>query len=741
VLALERTLEDTLPYLFALLGVEEGTDLLAQMDAQVRRRRTLDAIKRILLRESLNQPLMVIFEDLHWIDEQTQALLTLLADSIGTARLLLLVNYRPEYSHQWNSKTYYTQLRLDPLGKESAAEMLTAMIGDGVDVRPLKRLIIERTGGNPFFMEETVQVLLDEGALVRDGAAFRITKSLSALKIPPTVQAILAARIDRLPTDEKDLLQTLAVIGKEFSLALVREVIKKPDDEIDRMLNDLQTAEFIYEQPAAGDLEYTFKHALTQQVAYNSVLGERRRLLHRSAGAAIESLYRDRLEDHYADLAHHYSLSDDAAKAVEYLRLAAEQAVGRSAYSEAATDLQAALALLERLPEGSERARAELALRATENTVAIVLYGWSSQQREQATQRMCVLAEQLEESGLLLRGLVSLSSFYFTHGEPSRALATGRRCIELAERTSDSTALAYAAFEMACGAHAAGLLSEAASHYAEAIRHAGQANQGDLLLPMTVWSSSAIHRSNVLASLGRVTEAARLAEDGLRYARESRHLYSLGHALTMKSRTHCFLREAEIVRAHAEEALALSEEYGFAEWIPWGKFHRGWALGDLGQVEEGVAKMEEGIKGFDRLGGVPFQRFSIALLAHSQARLGRHSEGLNLLEKALEHVGHSGEFDGQAEILRLKGEILLMGRRPAAPEAEQCFRAALEVARAREARWWELRVTVSLARLIAKHGRRDEACAMLADIYRWFTEGFDTADLKDAKALLEELAG
>jgi class 3 adenylate cyclase/tetratricopeptide (TPR) repeat protein/ribosomal protein L40E len=727
VLALERTLEDTLPYVFALLGVAEGSDLLAQMDAQVRRRRTLEAIKRILLRESLNQPLMVIFEDLHWIDEQTQDLLNLLADSIGTAKILLLFNYRPEYSHQWGNKTYYTQLRLDPLGKESAAEMLTALIGDGVEVRPLKRLIVERTGGNPFFMEETVQVLLDEGTLVRDGAAVRITKSLSELKIPPTVQAILAARIDRLPPDEKELLQTLSVTGKEFSLSLVREVIKQPDGEIDRMLNDLQIAEFIYEQPAAGAVEYTFKHALTQQVAYNSVLVERRRLLHRSTGAAIESLYRDRLEDHYADLAHHYSLSDDATKAVEYLRLAAEQAVGRSAYSEAAADLQAALSLLDRLPEGSARARAELALCATENTVAIVLYGWSSHQREQATQRMCTLAEQLEETSLLLRGLVSLSRFYFTHGEPTRALGTGRRCLELAERTSDSAARAYAAFSVACSAHAAGLLDEAASRYA------------DLLLPMTVWSSSAIHRSNVLASLGRVTEAAKLAEEGLRYARESRHLYSLGHALSMKQRTHCFLQEPEIARAHAEEAIALSEEHGFVEWIPWGRFNRGWALAELGQVEKGVAEMEEGITGFDRLGGVPFQRFSIALLAHGHARLGRHSQGLNMLDKALEHVERSGEFDGQAEMLRLKGEMLLMGNQPAAPEAEECFRAALEVARAQEARWWELRATTSLARLLAAQGRHGEACAMLTAIYNWFTEGFDTADLRDAKALLDEL--
>ena len=209
VLMLDRALEDTLPYLFGLLGIVDGEDPLSGMDAQVRKRRTLDAIKRIILRESLNQPLMVIFEDLHWIDEETQAFLNLLADSIPNSKILMLVNYRPEYSHQWNSKTYYTQLRLDPLGKESADEMLSALLGDGADLAQLKRVIIDKTEGNPFFMEETVQVLLDEGALVREGSATRLTRPIAELKIPPTVQGILAARIDRLPADEKDLLQTL----------------------------------------------------------------------------------------------------------------------------------------------------------------------------------------------------------------------------------------------------------------------------------------------------------------------------------------------------------------------------------------------------------------------------------------------------------------------------------------------------------------------------------------------------
>jgi len=363
IVTLDPALEDTRPYLFALLGIVEGEDPLAQMNAQTKRRRTLDAIKRVLLRESLNQPLIVMFEDLHWIDEQTQTFLNLLADSIANARILLLVNYRPQYSHRWNSKTYYTQLRLDPLGKESADEMLGALLGDGDQLTALKRLIIEKTEGNPFFMEETVQVLLDEGALVRNGVV-KLTKPVAELKIPPTVQAILAARIDRLPADEKDLLQALAVMGKEFTLELVRAVTTKSDDELNRMLNDLQLSEFIYEQPAVGDVEYAFKHALTQEVAYNSVLLERRRPLHERIGAALEAAFAENLDDQLPELAHHYSRSGNADKAAEYLQRAGELAMRRSgSIDESIAYLGAAIDLLRALPETPAREQRETDLR------------------------------------------------------------------------------------------------------------------------------------------------------------------------------------------------------------------------------------------------------------------------------------------------------------------------------------------------------------------------------------------
>jgi class 3 adenylate cyclase/ribosomal protein L40E len=329
VLTLDRSLEANLPYLFTLLSLGEGDDPLAAMDEQARKRRTLEAIKRLLLRESLNQPLIVMFEDLHWIDAETQALLDMLADSIATARILLLVNYRPQYAHRWNSKTYYTQLRLDPLRAESAGEMLTTLLGDGAGVAPLKRLIIERTEGNPFFMEEMVQALFEDGALDSNGEV-RLTRPLGELKIPTTVQAILASRIDRLPPKEKELLQTLAVVGRRFVFSLLRATVSQPIDELDHMLHDLQLGEFIYEQPSASDPEYSFKHALTREVAYNSVLLERRRMLHERIGDAMEALFEAHLEDYYDDLAYHYSCSGNRQKAALYVQRANQRAALQS---------------------------------------------------------------------------------------------------------------------------------------------------------------------------------------------------------------------------------------------------------------------------------------------------------------------------------------------------------------------------------------------------------------------------
>jgi hypothetical protein len=289
---------------------------------------------------------VVIFEDLHWIDGETQSFLNLLADSIGSAKVLLLVNYRPQYTHGWSNKTYYTQLRLDPLGDATADEILSTMLGEGNDLLPLKQLIIEKTEGNPFFMEEIVQKLFAEGALVRNGAV-KLARSISAIQIPETVQGLLASRIDQLPANEKDLLQTMAVVGRESPLGLLTKVTERSDRELEQLLHALQIAEFVYEQPALPEAAYVFKHALTQEVAYNSLLIERRKLLHEHIGAIIETFYQQQLADHADELAHHYTRSGNKEEEINSQYYAGAVARSRFAYAQAITYLTNALRLLE----------------------------------------------------------------------------------------------------------------------------------------------------------------------------------------------------------------------------------------------------------------------------------------------------------------------------------------------------------------------------------------------------------
>ena len=297
------------------------------------------------------QPLLLVFEDLHWIDTETQALLDRLVDSLPTARLLLLVNYRPEYQHGWGNKTSYTQLRLDPLPPASADEVLQALLGDDPSLAPLKPLLIARTEGNPFFLEESVRALVETEVLVGERGAYRLAHALQSLQVPATVQAVLAARIDRLPPEAKRLLQTAAVIGTEVPLPLLQAIAEVPEESLQRSLAQLQATEFLYETRLFPEHEYTFKHALTHEVAYGSLLLERRRVLHARIVEALEALAGDRVAEQVERLAHHALRGEVWDKALAYCRQAGEKAMARSAYREAVGYFEQALSALPHLPE------------------------------------------------------------------------------------------------------------------------------------------------------------------------------------------------------------------------------------------------------------------------------------------------------------------------------------------------------------------------------------------------------
>src|SRR3989475_1352016 len=355
VLTLDETLQETIPALLALLEVLPEDSPFRSLDPPQRRQRTLDGLKRVLLRESQVQPLLLVFEDLHWIDAETQALLDSLVESVPTAQLLMLVNYRPEYQHGWRSKTSSTQLRLDPLPPASAEAFLAALLGDDPSLAPLTPLLIARTEGNPFFLEESVRTLVETGVLVGTPGAYRLAKPLQGMPVPATVQAVLAARIDRLPPEEKRLLQTAAVVGTDVPFALLRAIADLPEEALHRSLAHLQAAEFLYETRLFPEPEYTFKHALTHEVAYGSLLLERRRALHARIVDAMETLYTDRVTEQVERLAHHALRGEVWDKAVIYYRQAGAKAVARSANGEGAVGFEQALGGLGHLPERADR--------------------------------------------------------------------------------------------------------------------------------------------------------------------------------------------------------------------------------------------------------------------------------------------------------------------------------------------------------------------------------------------------
>jgi predicted ATPase/class 3 adenylate cyclase len=735
---LDPALQDALPYLFGLLGLVEGPDPLAQMNPQIKRRRTLDTIKRIILRESLKQPLVVIFEDLHWIDEQTQALLDLLADSLGNAPVLLLVNYRPEYRHEWGHKSHYVQLGLNPLGRETVDKLLTALLEDANELRPLKRLIIERTGGNPFFIEEMVQALFDERILVRNGIV-KVTRSLSQVHIPTTVQGILAARIDRLGGEQKELLQTLAVIGRESRLVLIRQVASTGEVRLERMLAELRAAEFIYEQPALAESEYIFKHALTQEVAYNSLLIERRKLLHERVGQALESMFTDQVDDHLGELARHYSHNENIDKAVEYLGRAGQQALQRSAYAEAISDLNAAVDLLQKLPESLERIQKELPLQLALGPVLMAIKGIAATEVERAYTRARGLCEQLGDRPELFHVLFGLYAVYFVRGDMRLAHDLAEQLLRRAQSADDPARLMFAHLALGFTSYQMGELLLAREHIEMAISFY---DRGRPLAFRFTGIDSKVMCLSYLAftmwTVGYADQALKRVNEAVGLAQALSHPFSLVFAENFAGFLYLYRREARAAQAHGELVITLCDEHEITEFFGLATFVCGAAMAGQGRNEEGIAQMQDA----SRASGVTLTRPSLLIrLAEADMQQGRLDDGLRALAEALTTGEEHEDRQDEPEKHRVKGELLLRQDGSYAPEAQNCFQRAISIARQQSAKSYELRATMSLARLLAKQGRGDEARAMLTDIYNWFTEGFGTVDLKEAKALLEELTG
>src|SRR5713226_1759896 len=753
VLMLDRTLEDTLPYLFTLIGIQDGDDPLAQMDSQIRRRRTLEAIRRILLRESLNQPLIVILEDLHWVDGGTQALLDLLVDSVENARILLLVNYRREYTHQWGGRGYYTELDLQPLPDACAQELLSALLGSPSEsngkgdsksltaaaaddsLASLRHKIVKVTDGNPFFIEEIVRALFEQGILERNGEV-RLGRPLTDAKIPPTVQGIIAARIDRLPPAQKELLQTVAVLGRKFPSSLAREVVSAPSEQVERMLFELQVNDFIYEEPDPRDPRYTFKHILTHEVAYGSILGERRRLLHERAAQAIETIFRGRLDDYLTDLADHHERSGNASESVRYLALAAGQAARRLAYPEAIEHLRTGLKLLDTLPENEARDRREVEMLTALGEHIITIQGPGAVEVRQVFDRACALCERVGDVKQFFWIAYGLQFHYILRLELDTARELGERQLAIAEGTQDPAMLAGAYVAQTQTLRWMGEFTAAYEYIERAIVLGGEIHGYPLRFgdprPMIL-----SHAASLLFALGYPTRAIERNREALEVARRAGP-YSLAVALINSGHLQLHIGNSGAALQIAGSLAALAEEHGFSMWSAEAVGLRGEAFVEQGRIEEGIAEMRAGASAYETTGAVAGS-WKITL-ARAQGLRGAPDEGLAVIAELKEQTERTGLRMAEAALYRVEGGLYLQRGGPDdEAAAEASFRKSIAVARRQSAKMFELRATMSLAHLLAKQERREEARAMLAAIYGWFTEGLDTADLKEAKALLDEL--
>jgi class 3 adenylate cyclase/predicted ATPase len=734
--ALDSTLNELQPFLLGLLGIQQRPDPLVQMEGRAKKQGMLEAVIRILLRESVTQPLVLIFEDLHWIDGETQELLNDLVDAIANARILLLTNYRPEYHHDWNNRAHYTQLRLDPLGQANAATMLSQLLGDEPELAAVKQLIAEKTEGNPFFVEEMVQGLFEQGMLVRK-ARVKLIQPLADIKAPATVQAVLTSRIDRLPVIEKELLQTLAVMGRDFSLPLLSLVTGRTDGELKPMLAHLLASEFICKRSAFADSEFIFKHALTQEVAYNSLLVERRKLMHGRIGAAFERLHADRLDDHLGELAHHFGRTDNYAKGVEYHRKAGMQEQHRGAYTTSITYFGRALELLNKIEPSGARDREELTLRLALGASLMAVRSIGAPELTENYARASELCRDQADILQILPALFGQCWHFLGKGELGAACELGRDMVTLVATTPSPLAWLWADSALGAAQVWSGEFCSAQTRLEHGLALYEEKRAGRAVTDFGVLCLS--YLAIALWHLGFAEQALSRMRESLALAQRLNDVHSTGHSLGAMAIAQWWRRDVQQLQHCAESAIAFAAEHQLSYWLPIGRLMKGCALSEAGEHEEAIEEINRALSAYRATGSKMLLPMLLGGLGEAYTNAGRTEEALDTLKDAFAVI-EAGRFYA-SELHRQQGELLLMQNPSNTRNAERSFRSAIEIAQHQNAKSWELRATTSLARLLTNQGHRDEARAMLAEIYNWFTEGFDTADLQEAKALLNELSG
>jgi len=691
------------------------------------------------------QPVVMAVEDLHWFDASSLELMQLLIEQAATARVMLVCTARPEFRAPWSLRTHHAQLTLNRLSALHVRELVASVVAHSALSCETIEKVVERTGGVPLFVEELTRAVLEKGGA---GPALH--------EIPATLHDSLMARLDRLGP-AKEVAQIASVIGREFSYELLQAVSEIPEDDLQTALARLADAELIYANGIPPDATYSFKHALIQDAAYDALLKSKRRQVHARVAQVLEEQFPHTAETQPELLAHHYTQAGlAAALAISYWHEAGKRAEQGSASKEAVAHLNRGLELIETLPDTPERSALELALQTTLGPVLIATKGYAAPEVGAVYDRARELCERAENSSQLPIVVFGLFAFYVVRADHEKALTLGKHLLSLAESAQDEAlllqahnALGLAFFFQGDFAASREHLERCISRYdlekhrSLAFSYAGQ-DPGVTSFVFSAWA---------LQSTGYSDQALKSSIDALSLARLLSHPYSLAYAQGIAAAFHQFRKDLEVTQGLADASLGVATEHGFPFWSAFQSVLIGWVLVKQGKADEGIAQMSRGMEAYRATGAELLRPYLIGLFAEALAEGGSTERGLVLLAEALETVEETGERFYEAELYRQRGELLFRSfsedsRLPdiTAPlsrssEIERCFLKAMTVAGRQQAKWFELRAATSLARLWRHQGRKNDAHTMLAKSYNWFTEGFDTIDLNDAKALLKELDG
>jgi class 3 adenylate cyclase/predicted ATPase len=734
--------EDEMAVVAELLSLPNAAAEL-NLSPQRKREKLFEALLNQLESLARGGPVLMVFEDAHWIDPTSRELLDLTLDRVSRLRVLLVVTFRPEFQHPWSWRPQVSTLALNRLGERDGAALVRRLAGNAGLSRETVEEIVERADGVPLFVEELTKAVVESGDLDHRVGAVLAASPLPNLAIPATLHASLIARLDRLGPTAREIAQIGAVIGREFAHELIQPVAQRSEPDLETALDRLTDAGLLFRRGVPPHASYLFKHALVQDAAYATLLRSRRRQLHAAIAAALEREFPETVATQPELLAHHCTEAGLAEQAVQYWRRAGERALARSANPEAIAHLTRGVELLDGLPQSRQRDEQELVFQTALVTPLWNVCGFGSPEAERASRRALELCERVApDTPAHFRALFGLTHVYVGRGDLRRARPFAEQLLALAERRQDPDLLAYAHFEMGLELLWSAELAAARAHFERgiALYHPEWGRPASSRHGFNCATACHSLLSCVCWHLGYPEQALRHEGQAIAIAEDISHPFSRGAVLNWAAALHQLRGEPRRTQELAETALALATEQVFPYIAARAMVFRGWALVEQGQREEGIAQLRDCLVAYRATGAELESSHWLGLLAEACRATGRTEEGLRVIAEALDHVAQTGIVYYEPELHRLEGELRLCQDPADAQKAEACFRRAVEIARGQQAKSWELRAATSLARLWRDQGKRSEAQALLARVYGWFSEGFDTPALQEAKILLEDLS-